>query len=69
MYVSTMSLITIQYNTKFYMATKHSAMLMANKVIKWKVLTKRSNVHTHTAPSAIVDRHTRIWSNLGNSSI
>ena len=47
---------TIQYNTiqyKILLATKHSAMLMAKRVIKWKVfLSKRSNVHSHTAPSA-----------------
>ena len=46
----------IQYNTiqyKILLATKHSAMLMANKVFKWNFfLSKRSNVHTHSAPPA-----------------
>ena len=38
----------MQYNTiHILLATKHSAMLMANKVIKWKVLS-------HTAPSAYI---------------
>ena len=40
----------IQY--KILLATKHSVILMANKVIKWTgFLSKRRNVHSHTAQS------------------
>ena len=58
------------------MATKRSAMLMANEVIKWKVfLSKKSNVHSSTTrlqkivEPKLTQRHSDVLMSVAHSKI